>query len=76
MSITWHIQALFALLSLVQALVDRPDFRADILRLRNLEANASSISARNAVPAGYGMYCRTTPLSIISAFVTPWEIAF
>ena len=42
-----------AFLSICLALVSQPDFARDTIRIRNLQAQAGSIAARDAVPAGY-----------------------
>jgi hypothetical protein len=40
-------------LSVCLALVSQPDFARDTIRIRNLQAQAGSIAARDDVPAGY-----------------------
>jgi hypothetical protein len=53
MSVSRHGLVFLALLSVCLALVSQPDFAGDSIRIRDLEAKASTLNARDNVPAGF-----------------------
>jgi len=53
MSFSKHSLLFLAFLSLCLALVSQPDFVRDGIRIRNLQAQAGSLTERDDVPAGY-----------------------
>lgn len=62
------------LLSVALALISQPDFAGDIRRVRGLQAQAGSLTQRDAVPAGYvaAPYYPAPP----GGWVSSWAAAY
>jgi beta-glucosidase len=74
MSVASSVPVLLALVSLALALVSQPDFARNAVRLRNLQAGANVIGARDNVPAEYtaAPYYPTPP----GGWVSNWTAAY
>jgi hypothetical protein len=74
MSMARYIPLLLALLPLGLALVSQPDFARDITRVGQLQSQAGSLAARDAVPAGYvaAPYYPAPP----GGWVSSWAAAY